>query len=375
MGFPTQVNVEPAVAVEGDFASDNPRANVLTPGGAAFVAGVLGVLIARFAWADAAQRVLNSYGIGSPAGFVARNQQALIQDFLAESSMTILPGDRVSLFNSGDFWVKSAGASAVTAGMKAYAMYADGSIRFAATATPPSTAVVTGSVDANAFTGVLAPNTATASFAGTVMTVSAVGSGSVLAAGQTVTGASIDAATSIVRQLTGTAGGAGTYLMSVSQTVTSEAVTMSGGGLTVSAVATGGLYVGQVIAGAGVTTGTAITGFGTGSGGTGTYAVDTSQTVGSEAMTGNGGMLTVSAVTSGTLTLGDVLSGSGITAGNHIVALGTGLGGTGTYFVSVGDTAGSTTVTVAGGVETKFYAATAAGVGELVKMSSNAPTV
>lgn len=55
--------------------------------------------------------------------------------------------------------------------------------------------------------------------------------------------------------------------------------------LTVSAVASGALAVGQSIVGAGVTAGTMITALGTGTGGTGTYTVNNSQTVGSEAMT------------------------------------------------------------------------------------------
>jgi hypothetical protein len=56
--------------------------------------------------------------------------------------------------------------------------------------------------------------------------------------------------------------------------------------LTVSAVASGSLYVGQVIAGVGVTVGTTITAFLTGTGGTGTYTVSASQTVSSVSMTG-----------------------------------------------------------------------------------------
>lgn len=55
--------------------------------------------------------------------------------------------------------------------------------------------------------------------------------------------------------------------------------------LTVSAIASGFLSVGQTLTGAGITAGTIITGLGTGSGGQGTYTVNNSQTVGSEAMT------------------------------------------------------------------------------------------
>lgn len=59
----------------------------------------------------------------------------------------------------------------------------------------------------------------------------------------------------------------------------------------------------------------------------------------------SGTTLTVSAVSSGTLSVGMIISGTGITSGTTITALGTGTGGTGTYTVSVSQTASSTTVT------------------------------
>lgn len=60
--------------------------------------------------------------------------------------------------------------------------------------------------------------------------------------------------------------------------------------LTVSAVASGTLSVGMPITGTGVSSGTTISALLTGTGGTGTYTVDNSQTVASEAMTGGGGV-------------------------------------------------------------------------------------
>lgn len=60
---------------------------------------------------------------------------------------------------------------------------------------------------------------------------------------------------------------------------------ISGTTLTVTAVANGSLAVGQVITGTGVTAGTRITALGTGTGGTGTYTVSASQTVASTAIT------------------------------------------------------------------------------------------
>jgi hypothetical protein len=58
----------------------------------------------------------------------------------------------------------------------------------------------------------------------------------------------------------------------------------------------------------------------------------------------SGTTLTVTAVTSGTVRAGQSLSGTGITAGTVITALGTGAGGTGTYTVSNSQTVASTTI-------------------------------
>lgn len=55
-------------------------------------------------------------------------------------------------------------------------------------------------------------------------------------------------------------------------------------------------------------------------------------------------ILTVTAVTSGTIQVGQVISGTGVTAGTTITALGTGTGGIGTYTVSVSQTVASTTI-------------------------------
>lgn len=62
---------------------------------------------------------------------------------------------------------------------------------------------------------------------------------------------------------------------------------ITGPTMTVSAVASGALAVGQTVGGSGVAAGTTITALGTGAGGTGTYTVSPSQTVASEAMTGS----------------------------------------------------------------------------------------
>lgn len=55
--------------------------------------------------------------------------------------------------------------------------------------------------------------------------------------------------------------------------------------------------------------------------------------------------MTVTAVTSGTIRLGMLVTGTGVAAGTYITAFGTGTGGTGTYTVGVSQTVASTTLT------------------------------
>jgi hypothetical protein len=65
---------------------------------------------------------------------------------------------------------------------------------------------------------------ATTTIAGTTMTVATVSSG-VIAPGQVITGGTVTTGTRVVSQLSGTAGGAGTYTVSLAQTQTSFAAT------------------------------------------------------------------------------------------------------------------------------------------------------
>jgi hypothetical protein len=63
------------------------------------------------------------------------------------------------------------------------------------------------------------------------------------------------------------------------------------------------------------------------------------------AIAGGGTSLNVTAVASGVLQVGMLITGTGVTAGTTITALGTGTGGTGTYTVSVAQTVASTSIT------------------------------
>ena len=119
--------------------------------------------------------------------------------------------------------------------------------------------------------------------------------------------------------------------------------------LTVSSVSTGTIAVGQSVYGVGVTAETVITALGTGTGGAGTYTIDVSQTVSARSLNSTatgakftatiaGTTMTVSAVASGAIYLGQTIQGAGVTAGTVVTALGSGTGGTGTYTVSVAST-------------------------------------
>lgn len=55
-------------------------------------------------------------------------------------------------------------------------------------------------------------------------------------------------------------------------------------------------------------------------------------------------VLTITAVSAGLLAVGDIVNGSGVTAGTVISSFGTGTGGTGTYNVSISQTVASTTI-------------------------------
>ena len=151
----------------------------------------------------------------------------------------------------------------------------DGAYRYSWRISSPANAVFTGFVS------------------GTVLTVTGVSTGTITA-GQSLLGLGVARETVITSLGTGT-GGAGTYNINLSQTLTPRALNSSIVGaqvtgsisattLTVTAVASGVISVGHTIQGVGITAGTIVTAILTGSGGIGTYTVNVSQTVGSETM-------------------------------------------------------------------------------------------
>lgn len=317
-GVQATVNTLPAPAVAGDFASANPRFTALA-GPGAFVAGVAGVTIGRFVWSgnsqtldpDNAPQVVNNFGWGSVLGFVGRHQQALITTFLADASMVLPSGFMTTVYSGGDFWAQNDGATRAVIGQKAYADLATGKVSFAATASPATVTAATSSIAASTFS-------VTGSINGNTLTVTAVGSGTVVP-GATISGTGIATGTKIISQLT--------------PLLTGEAA-----------------------------------------GGIGRYAVDIGeQTVASTTVSGTYGTLTLGAAPSGTIPIGALVTGTGISVPTFVRALLTGTGGNGsTYAVDVNTVVASTTLTFTTNVETKWIAMSSGIAGELVKMSDHA---
>ncbi len=280
MGFQRTVNLTPAPAVAGDFASSNPRATVLAgPGG--LVAGMGGVTVGKFAWVDTDGTTARSRGTAAkaPSGFIHREQQALIAAYLGESSMNVPVGFPVTLHNEGDFWALNAGPGSLAVGDAIYANYANGDVAQAAA----TNASATGSMGA----------TFTASGSGTNLTVTAVTG--VITVGETLgTTTGITAGTTIVSQTSGTTGGAGVYVTSAATTISAATATSFGITLTVTAVASGTIEVGESITGTGIPAGAVVASQVSGAtGGVGVYTLSVPATAyaASTAITSVGGVV------------------------------------------------------------------------------------
>lgn len=302
-GFQTSVGVQPAPGVAGMPSSLNPMFSV-DAGPFGLVAGAAGVTVGRFAWLSylsldgdnapaIAQNTPPGYGsiganpaVGSggpaPAGLVMRSQQALNTTYLSDAGQVIPTGFAVTLVSGTDFWVVNDDPTAqALPGATVYADFATGKAQVTA-----QTAAATGTIAAKA-------STITASFNSNIMTVTAASSDPIVP-GEILSGTGLPTNTQVVSQITPllsgeTAGGVGRYLINVPElTITSEAVTGAYGLFTAVSALTGTFAVGQILSGAGgggVTAGSMITGFGTGTGGLGTYYVQSTQTVSSTTIT------------------------------------------------------------------------------------------
>lgn len=319
-GWQVQAANQPAAAVAGNRASSNPMASFSAgPGG--LVAGAGGVVVGRFAWAyppddpnggytQALNTSLAPGGLPTvvPAGLVPNDVQASNSTFLSFAGMTILAGYQMYLVTQGDWWVVNDGTIVPIPNYhKAFADVATGKIKFAAPG------AIFGGASATASSIAASTFSVTGSIADDVLTVTAVGSGSIYP-GSTISGTGIATGTKVVSQLTGTANGVGIYLVDIGQ-----------------------------------------------------------QTVASTTVSGTYGTLTIGTAT-GTFAVGDVLTGTNVVAGTQITANLTGTGGTGgTMVVSNNTVVSSTTITASTAVETKWVATSSGPAGAIVKISSWQP--
>ena len=371
-GFQNQINLVQAPAVAGDLASNNPRASVdAGPGG--LVAGTSGVNVGLFAWIASDNTTVNNFGspsAGAPRGFVHREQQALIQNYLQTSSMSIPQGFPVTLDNAGDFWAVNNGPNSSNINDVIYARYSDGAI-FCASA--PNGASATGSIGST--NTALIGSTSTGTGSGTNLTLSSLTG--LVSIGDTVSGTGVPAGTTIVSQTSGTTGAAGVYVTSQATTASSATITTFGTVLDVTST-TGYVAVGDTVSGGtGFPVAATITSQISGTpNGVGLYRLSapaTAYVASATGVTTFGNTLNVTAVASGVFAVGDPVSGTGVPANAVIASQLTGtVGSTGIYTLGTAATAyaASTALTVVAGVATSWKAKSIAAVGELVKIST-----
>lgn len=361
--FQRTVNNQPAPGEAGDFYGANPRAVVLA-GPEQFVSPEEGLFVGQFAWADTdTGAVSQTYQPGYQIGFLHRENNAIIVEFLGEATMKVLKGLPITLFSQGDFWAKFAGGA--TPGETVYADPSTGAA-LAGPASGLNSAVVTASAG---FTGTAAMGSGfTIAITANVATITLIGAGQYLSAGDIVTSANI-AGLAIGAQLTGTPGGNGTYTF-VHADVAAEAATATSNVLNVSAVVRGALQVGSVVTGGTMAANSTVTAFIAGTGGVGQYTISgAAQTVASGTKNANTDVLDVTAVTSGVLGVGSSLSGAA-TAGTVIVEQLTGApGGIGTYRISPAQNFASGTVNE-GAIKTPWKVNSQAAAGEVAKIST-----
>lgn len=295
-GFQTQVFNQPAQGVAGDRASQNPIATY-DAGPNGLVADASGVTIGNFCWVTPPTdpngtnyQASQVGGQGNVAGFLYNFTQGLNTVFLSDGSLVIPAGLPVGLATQGDFWVVNGGATEATVGQKAYATFGTGAASFAAAGAPSVTSTATGSsIAASTFS-------VTASIQNDLMTVTAVGSGTVVK-GATISGTGVNGTPQIASQISGTAGGVGVYALTVSQQKSIASQTISGtyGTMTIGTMTVGaGFSVGQTLQATGsVVAGTQVTQLLTGTGGNGsTFAVSNNTVVASQAINAFGNVET-----------------------------------------------------------------------------------
>lgn len=327
MSFQTTINDYQAPGVPGDFASLNPYSSVLA-GNGALVAPAGGLTVGNFFWVGPLGQTSQSFVSGWQIAFLGRNMQALITQFLQEATMVVPQGFMVAGFNGGDFFANfPAGAAA---GNFVFADPNDGTPVANSTNAAPTLGTATASAG---FSGTATLN-GTTTLSVTAVTHGVVTNGDVVT--DSTTGSNIPAGTTIVAQLTGIAGGVGTYQMSaVGVAAVGDTIATTSAGMLVTAVSAGALNAGDVFTGTAVSAGTTIEG-----------QVAPFKGVAS-ILTGALSTLVVTSVQSGTDLLRKgvslpAIAGLGIAAGTTISTQVSGTpGGVGSYTLSAAGTVGA----------------------------------
>lgn len=128
--FQTTINLNPPIGVEGQFASVSNTHNVLA-GVGQLVAGDEGVIVGRFAWANLETGIADtakpSVLTNCAVGFVGRGSNfGIIFNAFDGASMLVSKGYGVTLFDRGDFWVKT--TTVATVGQAVFASDTTGEI-------------------------------------------------------------------------------------------------------------------------------------------------------------------------------------------------------------------------------------------------------
>lgn len=270
MGFQTKVNSAVALGVEGDFATTNPRASVIAVGNQ-LVAPVGGIKVGNFGFVNPADGTVHTaYTSGYQVGYLGRNAQALITAFLGEATLVVPAGFMLTLFDQGDFLMRFLGGA--TAGQNVYADETDGS--------PISAATAPGAVSATAIFGTTADGHGSAT--GGVLTISAAPGSGAYFPGDVITGTAVPAGTTIVSQLTGTIGVAGTYQLApingvpVAFAAATNLNVVTTQGVDVTAIGSGTLAPGDVLVSGGVVYAKVAAQLSGSAGSTGLYSIDRS---------------------------------------------------------------------------------------------------
>jgi hypothetical protein len=281
MAFQSVINTFLGSGKVGDIAKNSPQRCKAVLLSSAGIPNKIGNAFTRVSGADALGNRAETVRVGGAglfAGILTNSSQYVSYGTLAggtlAESMVLLDNTVAQLHDMAEIWVNL-----------------------------PATAAAGNIVTFDPATGDLSSMNPTAQFTGaiatTTLTVSGMVAGGFLGVGSVVSGVGVIPNTIITALVTGL-GGNGTYTVSQTQTVAAVAMTapnqpqpafvgtgsIAGTVLTMSAMASGQLSVGQQIVGANIPANTSIVSFGTGAGGVGTYNINVSLTVASQAITG-----------------------------------------------------------------------------------------